>query len=134
MKADIKTIFMKSLILILFFFGIQMNAQTKSKDSLVLVKEYLYELKSTVNSSKFKKSKILKMERLIRTGITQREIFERNIKRTKSKEEAEEMIRTFNFILQSAILYKNDIKKNYSGYSEVKYLNTNIPVLLQKME
>lgn len=125
---------MKSLILILFFFGIQMNAQTKSKDSLVLVKEYLYELKSTVNSSKFKKSKILKMERLIRTGITQREIFERNIKRTKSKEEAEEMIRTFNFILQSAILYKNDIKKNYSGYSEVKYLNTNIPVLLQKME
>ncbi len=125
---------MKKLILLFFFISTQLQAQTKNTDSLLPVKKYLFELKQTVNSGKMKKSKMIKLERLIRTGMTQREIFTRNIKRMKNKEEAEEMIKMFNFILQSAILYKSDVKKNYSGYSEGTFLNTNIPLLMQKME
>lgn len=124
----------KTIFIILLFFGFQLNAQTKTTDSLFQVKKYLHELQSTVNSNQLKEQKVLKMNCLIRAGITQREIFERNINLTKSKEAAVEMMRLFNFILQSGILYKSDVKKNYSGYSEVCYLNTNIPILIQKME
>ncbi len=123
---------MKKLIVILLIFCAQLQAQ-EGNDSIVIVKNYLSEIKQTVLSKKSKKAKILKMQQLIRVGIDQREIFERNIRRTKSHEQAEELIRSFNLILQSAILYKNDLAETNAD-SEVIYLKNNIPKLLKELD
>src|SRR5690606_5734051 len=133
MTIDCKLKPMKCIIIPLLF-SILTNAQSKTTDSLLLVKTYLTELKKTATSKQSKKAKLLKLEPLLRDGIRQRGILNRNIKRTKNPNETEELVRLFNFILQSAILYKSDIKNNYSGAAEISYLKMNIPVFLQKME
>lgn len=124
---------MKKIVFLLLFFSIQHSAQAQAKDSLLLVKKYLIQLKETTVSPQSKKAKAIRLKHLVRSGSAYRGIFERNIIHTKSKNEAEEMIKSFNFIMQSAILYKGDLIDN-SSQSEMIYLKNNITRLLKEIE
>lgn len=120
---------------LLLLFSVRVNAQTaKGTDSLIMVKNYLLNIQKTVNAKQAEKQKIAKLDSLIRLATKQKAIFGRNLTCVvKNKQEAAEMKTTLNFILQSMVLYKADLKSNGESPSEILYLNKNIPILSNKI-
>lgn len=125
---------MRTLFLLFFLISFQANSQTsKVVDSLFLVKSYLLEIRTTVNS-KEKPQQLQKLDRLIKSATTQKDFFNRNIiKIVDNKQEMAKLKSSLNFILQSLVLYKSDISNDNDGFSEKKYLNQNIPPLVDKI-
>jgi len=125
---------MRTLFLLFFLISFQANSQTsKVVDSLFLVKSYLLEIRTTVNS-KEKPQQLEKLDRLIKSATTQKDFFNRNIiKILDNKQEMAKLKSSLNFILQSLVLYKSDISNDNDGFSEKKYLNQNIPPLVDKI-
>lgn len=123
---------MKTLFLIVILFCFQLQAQTK--DNFAMAKTYLYEIQDAVNyAPNTKKQKIVKLNRVINQGTKQRSLLEKQMKTIKSEKEREQIIREFNLILQAVILLKTDINENVPLSEDIEYLNTNIPVLLKKL-
>lgn len=122
---------------LLLLFSVRVNAQTaKGTDSLIMVKNYLLNIQKTVNAKQPEKQKVTKLDSLIRSATKQKAIFERNLNSVvQNKQEAAEMKTSLNFILQSMVLYKTDIKNSQpkSARTEMLYLNKNISILNNKI-
>lgn len=126
---------MRTLFLLFLLISFQANSQTsKAIDSLFLIKKYLQNIQNTVNSKEETKQKIAKLDHLVRSATAQKDVFNRNIiKITDSKQEIVQLKSSLNFILQSLVLHKSDILNDKDGFSEKKYLNENIPPLVDKI-
>ncbi len=126
---------MHKLILLFLLISLQANAQRPGLDSLSMVRNYLMEIRNAVNSKELPKHKLEKLDRLIKSATSQKAIFNRNITKVIVVAlEAEQLMSTLNFILQSMVLYRSDIKSNYESQSETVFLNKNIPVLVYKID
>lgn len=125
----------KNILFLLLLFAVKTYAQTsKSIDSLFMVKSYLLVIQETVNAKKSEKQKIAKLDSLIRLATSHKRIFDRNLNDiVKYEREAKEMKTSLNFILQSMVLYKTDLKSSGKSPSEILYLNKNIPILVNKI-
>lgn len=125
----------KKYLFVFLFVSLQANAQlTKKIDSLFLVKSYLLNIQHTVNSKEESKQKLAKLDNFVKSATAQKAVFNKNIaKIVENKQEIEQLKSSLNFILQSLALYKSDISNNKSGLSEKKYLNQNIPPLIDKI-
>jgi len=126
---------MKNLFFIFLFISIQLYAQSsKNIDSLFLVNDYLQEIKTVVNSKDDNDKKIKELDNLIRIATRQKSVFSRNIKLVvKNQKTQDELGVSINFILQSLVLYETDIKSSSKSASERKYLNQNIPPLIDNI-
>jgi len=126
----------KFSFILLLFSGFAFSQSSKPADSLFLVKNYLLEIQNTVNSKESPKQKIGKLNALIKLVTTQKAVFNRNItKVVKNNDEAKTLKSSLNFILQSMVLHKSDLRvaPKPCGTNEAAYLNKNIPVLVDKI-
>lgn len=128
----------RRLFLLFLLVSLQTNAQTsKSIDSIFWVKNYLLDIQKTVNSKENHKQKTEKLTVLIRSSTKQKAVFGRNIHLiAPTHQEAEEMKTSLNFVLQSMVLYKSDLKeqpKKPAVTNELAYLNKNITILVHKI-
>ncbi|MBP7555650.1 MAG: hypothetical protein KA821_05275 [Chitinophagaceae bacterium] len=110
-------------------------------DSLWVVKNYLMSIQQTINNTKFtEKQRIVQLDSLTRLSTGYKQLFAAELKKVVPDDrERENMNRSLNYILQSMVLYKSDIKKNNykrskSSNTELSYLNTNIPLLLSLIQ
>ena len=127
----------KKFLVLFIMVWLQTNAQRTAIDSLFRVQDYLLEIKSSVNSNESPKKKLEKLNRLIQSASTQKDIFSRNIaKISGNKEETTQLKSSLNFILQSLALYTTDLKRNNmkSAENELKYMNKNISHLVYKID
>ncbi len=123
------------LIFLFLITSIQTNAQIAEVDSLSTVRNYLVEIRNTVNAKELRRHKLEKLGSLIKSAAMQKAIFNRNaVKITATLREAEQLKSALNYILQSMILYRSDIKNNHESQSEIVFLNKNIPVLIYKID
>lgn len=125
---------MKTILYLMLIFSIQLIAQTQNKSNFDITKTYLSQIQEAVDyAPNTMNQKINKLKHVIDQGKNQRNILEKQLQKTKSEKEQREIIRDFNFILQSVIMLKTDIQKNFPVSSEINYLNQNIPLLLKKL-
>lgn len=133
MKHSVKAIF----ILVLFCGSNVFGQISKNTDSLFMVKNYLLDIQNTVNSKENPKQKTEKLTAFIRSAAKQKAVFGRNIHSVApNNQEAEEMKTSLNFVLQSMVLYKSDLKEKPAkpcGTNEAAYLNKNITILVNKI-
>ena len=110
-------------------------AQNKSDiDSLFQVKDYLLNVKHCINQEQTVEEKTAQLKRFIKLASSQEAIFERNATAIiKNKKELKQLKTTLHFILQSIILYHEDINQNGKSPKESFYLNKNIPPLVDKI-
>ena len=113
-------------------------AQNKSDiDSLFQVKNYLLDIRSTVNVKDWNGAQqLIKVEQLIEKGKgyeTQFPLWLKTVIREDSWHSTE-MKRQFTLILQTLALYKSDLKmlqnKRPTNQEELEYLNRKIPKLV----
>ena len=113
-------------------------AQNKSDiDSLFQVKNYLLDIRSTVNVKDWNGAQqLIKVEQLIEKGQryeTQFPLWLKTVIREDSWHSTE-MKRQFTLILQTLALYKSDLKmlqnKRPTNQEELEYLNRKIPKLV----
>ena len=113
-------------------------AQNKSDiDSLYQVKNYLLDIRSTVNVKDWNGAQqLIKLEQLIEKGKsyeTQFPLWLKTVIREDSWHSTE-MKRQFTLILQTLALYKSDLKmlqnKRPTNQEELEYLNRKIPKLV----
>lgn len=113
-------------------------AQNKSDiDSLYQVKNYLLDIRSTVNVKDWNGAQqLIKVEQLIEKGKsyeTQFPLWLKTVIREDSWHSTE-MKRQFTLILQTLALYKSDLKmlqnKRPTNQEELEYLNRKIPKLV----
>ena len=113
-------------------------AQNKSDmDSLYQVKNYLLDIRSTVNVKDWNGAQqLIKVEQLIEKGQryeTQFPLWLKTVIREDSWHSTE-MKRQFTLILQTLALYKSDLKmlqnKRPTNQEELEYLNRKIPKLV----
>ncbi|SHK55743.1 hypothetical protein [Epilithonimonas mollis] len=126
---------MKNLFFIFLLVSVPLYSQaSKNIDSLFLVKDYLQNIRTTVNSKINNQKKTEKLDSLIRTATKYKTIFDRNIRAiVKIREEETELRTAINFILQSMVLYRSDLKDRSENRTEILYLNKNIPILINKI-
>ncbi len=125
---------MKTILYLMLIFSIQLIAQTQNKSNFDITKTYLSQIQEAVDyAPNTMNQKINKLKHVIDQGKNQRNILEKQLQKTKSEKEQREIIRDFNFILQSVIMLKTDIQKNFPVSSEINYLNRNIPLLINKL-
>lgn len=125
---------MKTILFLMLIFNIQLIAQTNNKSNFDIRKTYLSQIQEAVDyAPNTMNQKINKLKQVIDQGKHQRNILEKQLQKTKSEKEQREIIRDFNFILQSVIMLKTDIQKNFPVSSEIDYLNRNIPLLINKL-
>ena len=106
----------------------------QTKDNFAVTKNYLLQIKEAVDyAPNTKKQKIAKLNRVINQGSKQCSLLEKQIKTNKNEKEQQQIIQEFNLILQAVILLKTDINENVPLSGDIEYLNTNIPVLLKKL-
>ena len=110
-------------------------AQNRSAiDSLFQVKRFLIEIKQTVNKKQTVKEKTAQLTRIIRLASTQKAVFNRNsVAVVKNQQELTQLKTALNLILQSVILYKEDLNQKGTSPSESLYLNKNIPIMIDKI-
>lgn len=129
----------KRLLVCLFLAGpLAAGAQpTGRADSLWVAENYLTSIQQTINNTKLaEKQRLVQLDSLTRLATGYKQLFAAELKKVVSDDqERENMNRSLNYILQSMVLYKSDIKKNNykrskSSNTELSYLNTNIPRLL----
>ena len=113
-------------------------AQNKSDiDSLYQVKDFLLDIRSTVNVKDWNGAQqLIKVEQLIEKGKsyeTQFPLWLKTVIREDSWHSTE-MKRQFTLILQTLALYKSDLKmlqnKRPTNQEELEYLNRKIPKLV----
>ena len=130
----IKSIYIGFLVL----FATITFAQNKSDiDSLFQVKNYLLDIRSTVNVKDWNGAQqLIKVEQLIEKGKgyeTQFPLWLKTVIREDSWHSTE-MKRQFTLILQTLALYKSDLKmlqnKRPTNQEELEYLNRKIPKLV----
>lgn len=130
----IKSIYIGFLVL----FTTITSAQNKSDiDSLYQVKNYLLDIRSTVNVKDWNGAQqLIKVEQLIEKGKsyeTQFPLWLKTVIREDSWHSTE-MKRQFTLILQTLALYKSDLKmlqnKRPTNQEELEYLNRKIPKLV----
>lgn len=106
MKHQSKIIF----TLVLFCSSHVFGQTSKNIDSLLLVKEYLLDIRKTINTKQSPGQKIEKLTTFIRAATKQKAIFGRNINPiAPTHQEAGDMKTSLNFVLQSMVLYKSDL-------------------------
>ena len=134
MKKDLGMI--RILMIIVFFSFCHFSlAQNRSAiDSLFQVKDYLLNVKHCINEEQTGEEKIAQLKQFIKLASSQEAIFERNATAViKNKKELKQLKTTLHFILQSIILYHEDINQNGKSPTEILYLNKNIPPLVDKI-
>ena len=123
------------LFFIVLLLGNFSLAQNRSAiDSLFQVKDYLLNVKHCINEEQTGEEKIAQLKQFIKLASSQEAIFERNATAViKNKKELKQLKTTLHFILQSIILYHEDINQNGKSPTESFYLNKNIPPLVDKI-
>jgi len=126
---------MKTILFLMLIINIQLIAQTNNNNNnFDITKTYLSQIQEALDyAPNTMNQKINKLKHVIDQGKHQRNILEKQLEKTKSEKEQREIIRDFNFILQSVIMLKTDIQKNFPVSSEINNLNRNIPLLLKKL-
>lgn len=127
---------MKNLLILFFFVSILGNAQRSKSDSLLATREYLSEILNKVNAKNPNKNQQLQqLKILIKQSSAQEKKFKFNLKEVIPADDPDYKMMTndFHLILQSLVLYKSDISNDNSGLSEKKYINQNIPPLIDKI-
>jgi hypothetical protein len=118
-----------------------MFAQNKNHiDSLYQVKNYLLDLRSTVNSEDWNpKDQLIKVSQLIEKGKGYEKQFPIWLNAVLHKESRHytEMKRQFTLILQTLALHNSDLKAKPSqrpnNLDDLKFLNTRIPKLIDEI-
>ncbi len=125
----------KAIIVFILLLGNFSLAQNRSViDSLFQVKDYLLNVKHCINEEQTGEEKIAQLKQFIKLASSQEAIFERNATAViKNKKELKQLKTTLHFILQSIILYHEDINQNGKSPTESFYLNKNIPPLVDKI-
>ena len=125
----------KKIIVFILLLGNFSLAQNRSAiDSLFQVKDYLLNVKHCINEEQTRQEKIAQLKQFIKLASSQEAIFERNATTIiKNKQELKQLKTTLHFILQSIILYYEDINQNGKSPTESFYLNKNIPPLVDKI-
>ena len=125
----------KAIIVFILLLGNFSLAQNRSAiDSLFQVKDYLLNVKHCINEEQTGEEKIAQLKQFIKLASSQEAIFERNATAIiKNKKELKQLKTTLHFILQSIILYYQDINQNGKSPKESFYLNKNIPPLVDKI-
>ena len=125
----------KTIIVFILLLGNFSLAQNRSAiDSLFQVKDYLLNVKHCINEEQTGEEKIAQLKQFIKLASSQEAIFERNATAIiKNKKELKQLKTTLHFILQSIILYHEDINQNGKSPTESLYLNKNIPPLVDKI-
>lgn len=132
----------KQLIICFFLFvPLAAAAQSASRaDSLWVVENYLTSIQHTINNPKLtEKQRIIHLDSLTRLATGYKQLFAAELKKFVSDDrECENLNRSLNYILQSMVLYKSDIKNNNykrskSSNTELAYLNNNIPRLISSI-
>ena len=126
-----------TLFLIVFLFSISYSQNKSDIDSLYQVKDYLLDIRSTVNVKDWNGAQqLIKVEQLIEKGQryeTQFPLWLKTVIREDSWHSTE-MKRQFTLILQTLALYKSDLKmlhnKRPTNQEELEYLNRKIPKLV----
>jgi len=121
--------------IVLFVFSYFSLAQNRNAiDSLFQVKDYLLNVKHCINQEQTVEEKTIQLKRFIKLASSQEAIFERNATAViKNKQELKQLKTTLHFILQSIILYHEDIKQKGKSPTESMYLNKNIPLIVDKI-
>ena len=125
----------KTIIVFILLLGNFSLAQNRSAiDSLFQVKDYLLNVKHCINEEQTGVEKIAQLKQFIKLASSQEASFERNATAIiKDKQELKQLKTTLHFILQSIILYYEDINQNGKSPTESLYLNKNIPPLVDKI-
>ena len=127
---------MKKILLLFLLISIFANAQKSRIDSLLVISDYLSEIRNTVNENSIDKvQRLQKLKVLIKEASAKEKNFKSNLKEIipTNNYDYKMMTNRFHLILQSLVLYKSDISNNNNGLSEKKYLNQNIPPLIDKI-
>ena len=134
MKKDLGMI---RIILIIVFFSFchfSLAQNRNAIDSLFQVKDYLLNVKHCINQEQTGEEKTAQLKQFIKLASSQEAIFERNATAIiKNKKELKQLKTTLHFILQSIILYHEDIKQKGKSPTESMYLNKNISLLVDKI-
>ena len=125
----------KAIIVFILLLGNFSLAQNRNAiDSLFKVKDYLLNVKHCINEEQTGEEKIAQLKQFIKLASSQEAIFERNATAIKkNKKELKQLKTTLHFILQSIILYHEDINQNGKSPTESMYLNKNIPLIVDKI-
>ena len=111
------------------------NAQKSTVNRLLMINDYLSEIRTTVNTKNLKKQQLQKLEILIKEASAKEKQFRSDLKEVIPTESLDykTMTDSFHLILQSVALYRSDISNDESGLSEKRFLNQNIPPLIDKI-
>ncbi|PPZ91899.1 hypothetical protein C3729_07530 [Cloacibacterium normanense] len=122
------------IVFILLLVNFSLAQNRSAIDSLFQVKDYLLNVKHCINEEQTGGEKIAQLKQFIKLASSQEAIFERNATAIiKNKKELTQLKTTLHFILQSIILYHEDINQNGKSPTESFYLNKNIPPLVDKI-
>ena len=122
------------IVFILLLVNFSLAQNRSAIDSLFQVKDYLLNVKHCINEEQTGEEKIAQLKQFIKLASSQEAIFERNATAViKNKKELKQLKTTLHFILQSIILYHEDINQNGKSPTESLYLNKNIPPLVDKI-
>lgn len=94
------------------------------------------EIRNTVNQNDLDKDKRLQqLKILVKEASEKEKKFKSNLREVIliDNPDYKAMTNSFHLILQSLALYKSDISNNSDSLSEKKYLNANIPPLIDKI-
>ena len=134
MKKDLGMIKIMSTIVLFVFSYFSLAQNRNAIDSLFQVKDYLLNVKHCINQGQTVEEKTIQLKRFIKLASSQEAIFERNATAViKNKQELKQLKTTLHFILQSIVLYHEDIKQKGKSPTESMYLNKNIPLLVDKI-
>ena len=134
MKKDLGMIKIMSTIVLFVFSYFSLAQNRNAIDSLFQVKDYLLNVKHCINQEQTVEEKTIQLKRFIKLASSQEAIFERNATAViKNKQELKQLKTTLHFILQSIILYHEDINQKGKSPTESFYLNKNIPPLVDKI-
>lgn len=126
---------LRGLLLLLLLNPVRVQGQTTSIDSLYMVRHYLLQIRNTVNSGESASRKLDKLNVMVRSADRQKNVFSRSVRRLVGDvTDVEQLISSLNFVLQSLVLYRSDLKGNHTGRSELVFLNRNIPILVYKID
>lgn len=114
------------LFLLLFGWVHFASAQTtQPKDSLLLANTYLLDIQRSLSKKQGRQQKIVMLDSLINKGKALDKVFHRS--------QLSHLSRSFQFILQSLVLYKSDLKTARDSPMERQYLDENIPSLIKQI-
>jgi len=134
LKKDLGMIKIMSTIVLFVFSYFSLAQNRNAIDSLFQVKDYLLNVKHCINQQQTVEEKTIQLKRFIKLASSLEAIFERNATAViKNKQELKQLKTTLHFILQSIILYHEDIKQKGKSPTESLYLNKNIPPLVDKI-